>query len=65
MKKPKRPIHPLPWTVKVEDNETLSILDANGDCVLWGNVSRQIEYDDPSVPTVLRQALERLGVGAK
>jgi hypothetical protein len=49
--------HPLPWTVKCDQNQ-LDILDANGARLIWGNVNREIEYDDPIVPEILAKALK-------
>ena len=48
---------PLPW--KFEHNEMeLKIIDANGNPVIFGNVNRGIEYDDPAVVVILEMAIE-------
>jgi hypothetical protein len=55
--------NPLPWKVTNDDME-LKIIDANGESVIWGNVNRGIEFDDPRVPVLLGQAIALLNQSA-
>lgn len=54
-----RVVRPLPWKITNDDME-LRITDANGCSVIYGNVNRGIEFDDPRVPGLLEQAIVML-----
>lgn len=52
-------VRPLPWKI-TSDGLELNITDAKGDRVLYGNINRGIEYDDPDTPGLLGLAIDHL-----